>query len=77
MSQNNTNTKNNTKLYDSKDSRSQTRCPFIGGPPNSKAGPCEETGEFYDINLSQKPVKTDQYFNTFGAGGGSYCQKNK
>jgi hypothetical protein len=73
MSQNN----NITKLHESKDSQPQTGCPegLSQGPSSTKA--CEETGEFYNRNLSQKPVKneTDQYFNAFGAGGG--FKKNK
>ncbi|MGL5961439.1 MAG: hypothetical protein ACRCZ0_05745 [Cetobacterium sp.] len=70
MSQNNL--KNNiTTLHDSKN--------FLSPYPDSYSKKtCEETGEFYDKNLFQKPVKknkTDQYFKAFGAGGGCFKKK--
>jgi hypothetical protein len=65
MSQNNI-----TKLHESKDTRPQT-----GLSQGSSTKACEETGEFYNRNLSPVKNETDQYFNAFGAGGG--FKKNK
>ena len=61
---------NNTKLHDL---NLRPQVPVLQ-KPNSKA--CAETGEFYDN--PQKPVKNekDQYFKSFGAGGGYFKNLN-
>ena len=71
--------KNITKLHASKDTVGQSTSDPTGGAlrapgPNPKAE-CAETGEFYNRNIALKNG-TDQYFNSFGAGGGC-CFKKK